>query len=117
MAEKMKGVIAELKTFLPDGKEIDSKFEFRPYCDWFIEKLHDGYASTKYDDIGAIIDDFGLDVAEKVVKGEIVEVEREAPEDFRLVSCPAKVNYIKSASSIVYPWRGAMREYLIREKD
>lgn len=115
MAEKMKGVIAELKTYLPDGTEIDSKFEFRPYCDWFIEKLHDGYASTKYEDIGAIIDDFGIDVAERVVKGEIVEVERETPEDFRLVSCREKVKYVKRASKIVYPWRDAMREYLIRE--
>jgi len=117
MAEKMKGVIAQVKTYLRDGTEIDSQIEFRPYCDWYIKPLHDGYASTRYDDLGAVIEEFGIDVAEKIVKGEIVEVEREVPEDFQLVDCREKVKFKKVAHEIRYPWPGAMKEYLIREKE
>ena len=117
MAEKMKGVLAELKTHTKEGRLINSEIVFKPYCEWYIEPLRDGYAETKYDDVGVVIDEFGIDVAEKVVEGELVEVEREVPNGFRLVSCTIDPKVVKKASRIVYPWRDAMKEYLTREKE
>jgi len=116
MAEKMEGVLAELKTYNATGKEMQSQIVFKPYCDWYIEQLHDGYAETKYLDMGAVIDEFGLDVATKVIEGEIVKVEREVPEGFRQTSCRVSIDIIKNSSSIRWPFPGGRKEYLVRSE-
>ena len=112
MTDKMKGVIAQLKTYTKDGKEIDSEIVFKPSCDWYIDELNDYLGAISYRDIGDVIDEFGLDVAERVVSGEIVPVEKEARPGIRLVSC-ANREFTKQTSPIVHPWPGARKEYLI----
>lgn len=121
MPEKMKGVIAELKTFNAEGKQVDSEFVFEPVCDWWIGKLGDYLAQTKYHNIGAVIDDFGIDVAEKIVKGQVVAVERElsdqeiADKGLRQTSCTMEPFDIeKKQSTIWYPFRGGTKEYLVK---
>lgn len=120
MPEKMEGVIAELKTYNAEGKQVDSELIFEPLCDWWIGKLRDYLGCTKYEDIGAVIDDFGLDVAERIVKGEVIAVERTlsdkeiAEKDLRMVSCMKPFTVEKKASPIYYPFPGGSKEYLIR---
>lgn len=113
--EKVKGVLAELKIFSKEGNVLDSEIVFKPYCEVYLDKLHDYLGQTRYLDIGAVIDEFGIDTVEKVVGGEVVEVERDLPEDARIVSCPKTERIVKRSSEIRYPWPGARREYLIRE--
>jgi len=119
MAEKMEGNITELKTY-KDGKQVDSEIVFEPLCDWWIGKLHDYLGCTKYDDIGAVIDEFGIDVAERITKGEVVTVERTlsdkeiAEKDLRKVSCAKPFTVEKIAMPIRYPFPGGSKEYLIR---
>jgi len=113
--EKMKGVLAQLKTYNEEGKVIDSEIVFRPFCEWYIERARDGYAETKYE-FGAAIDEFGLDILTRVTEnGEVVEVEREVPEGFTLVSCRKSTEIMKRISPIFYPVRGS-KEYLGREE-
>jgi len=120
MPQKMRGIIAELKTFNSEGKVVDSEFVFKPSCEWYIEKLGDYLGCTKYDDIGAVIDEFGIDVAEKITEGQVVSVEREfsdeqiAEEGLRQTSCMEPVTIEKIRSSIQYPWRGGSKEYLVK---
>lgn len=120
MGEKMKGVIAEVKTRTSEGKIVDSEIIFEPICEWYIGKLGDYLGCTKYPDIGAVIDEFGLDVAKKVVDGDVVYVERElsdqeiAEKDLRQVSCSVPFTIEKKASPIVHPWPGGSKEYLVK---
>jgi len=119
MAQKMLGIIAELKTFNSKGQVVDSEYVFKPACDWYIEKLNDYLGATRYTDIGAVIDAFGLDVAEKVIQGEVVGVERElsdqeiAEKGLRQVSCSTPFSIEKIKSPIRHPWPGGSKEYLI----
>jgi len=119
MAQKMLGIIAELKTFNSKGQVVDSEFVFKPACDWYIEKLNDYLGATKYTDIGAVIDAFGIDVAEKVVQGEVVGVERELSDQeiaeggLRQVSCSTPFSVEKIETPIRYPWPGGRKEYLV----
>lgn len=122
MTQKMNGFIAELKTFTAHGKEVDSEFVFIPTCEWYIEKLGDYLGCTKYHDIGAVIDDFGIDVAEKIIEGQVVAVERElsdteiAERGLRQTSCIEPVRIEKTRSTIQHPYRGGSKEYLIKHK-
>jgi hypothetical protein len=112
MGEKMKGVLAQLKTRTKDGHVIDSEIVFKPMCDWYIDDLNDYLGAIRYDDFSKVIDEFGVDVSSRVLDGEIVEVEAEARPNYRQVSC-AERKFAKKSSPIVYPWRGAMKEYLV----
>ena len=56
MANKTKGVLAQLITRDGKGQRIDSKVIFRPYCDVYMEDLHDSLAETAYGDFSAVID-------------------------------------------------------------
>lgn len=114
MSEKMAGAIAKLETRNEKGVVIDSQIVFVPKCEWYITPLRDGYAETKFEDIGAVIDEFGIDVAEKVFNGEIVEVEREIPEGFRQTSCPLNVEFFKNSYRIYYPYKDGTKETLSR---
>lgn len=120
MPEKMQGVIAELKTFNAEGKQVDHEFIFKPFCDWWIGKLGDYLGCTKYQDIGAVIDEFGVAVAEKVVEGEVVPVERELSDreiiekDLRQVSCTIPIAIERKESEIRYPFPGGRKEYLVK---
>lgn len=122
MPEKMRGVIAELRTFNAQGAEVDHEFVFKPTCDWWIGKLGDYLGSTKYVDIGAVIDDFGLAVAEKVVEGQVIPVERELSDseiiekDLRRVSCMEPFGIAKIESPISYPFPGR-KEYLVKQRE
>jgi len=113
MTEKMLGVLAELKTYTADGTRVDSQFVFKPHCDWYLDKLQDGLGNITFSDIGAVIDEFGADVAEKVVDGELVDVETEAPEEARMVSCRPNIEIVKIRSTIRYPYKGGSKEYLV----
>lgn len=93
--EKMKGVVAQLVTTTKEGTRIDSKIVFRPYCDWFIKPLHDYLAETQFTDFGEFLDEVGLAVAQRVVDGEIVEVEREPAPHLELRSCRRPEKYIR----------------------
>jgi len=115
MAEKMEGVLVELKTFTAEGLEVGSKIEFHPYCDYYIDEFHDGYACTGYQDIGAVIDEFGIDVATKVIEGEIVKVERDKPEGFRMTACRLERSFEKTSNQTRYPFPGGRREWLVRK--
>jgi len=120
MTEKMAGVIAELKTFTAEGKQVDSEIVFKPVCDWYIGVLNDYLGETKYLDIGAVIDEFGIAVAEQVIEGQIVPVEREISDeeiikkDLRQVSCMEPFRIDKLESTIRYPFAGGRKEYLVK---
>lgn len=120
MPEKMAGVIAELKTFNAEGKEVDSEFVFEPSCEWYIAKLGDYLGCTKYHDIGAVIDDFGVDIAEKITEGQVVAVVRELSDeeiverDLRQTSCMEPLRIEKIKSPIQHPYRGGSKEYLVK---
>ena len=115
--QKMEGVIAQLQTFAPGpgGKVINSEIVFRPQCDWYMPDLHDHLGVTGYHDIGAVIDEFGIDVAEKIVEGEIVPVVREVEEDkYQLTSCKAEKKEFEIVSSTIrYPIPDSVKEYLV----
>lgn len=115
MTEKMQGFLAQLKTFTKDGKQVDSEIVFQPACDWYLEKLNDYLGQRKYPDIGSVIDEFGLDVAEKVIAGEIIAVETDPPQDARKSYCPGPYTLIKTGSKIRYPWPNGTKEYLVRK--
>lgn len=120
MPEKMKGAIAQCKTYTAEGKEVASEIIFQPFCDWWIGKLGDYLGCTTYLNIGAVIDEFGLDIATRVIEGEVVAVERELSDeeitskDLRQVSCSEPFTMEKKLSSIRYPFRGGSKEYLVR---
>ena len=120
MPEKMEGVLAELKTFNEKGQLVDHEFVFEPTCEWYIGKLHDYLGCTVYQDIGAVIDEFGLDIAEKIIEGQVVAVQRElsdeeiAEKDLHKVSCTAPLTVEKVQSPIRYPWPGGSKEYLVK---
>jgi len=107
MAEKVKGVLAQLITRDAKGNRIDSKIVWRPYCDIYIKDLHDSLGETEFTDFGGVIDEFGLDVANKVVEGQIVEVARELLPNEEVRSCPqGKQRYIRVNYQIIYPGQG-----------
>ena len=118
---KMKGVLAQLKTFNAKGEEVDSELVFQPVCDWYISKLGDYLGQSKYADIGAVIDEFGVDIAERVLNGEIVVVDRELSEKeiaelgLRQTSCAEPLAIVKITSLIRYPFEGGRKEYLIKK--
>lgn len=84
---KMKGVVAQLVTTDDRGNRLESKFVFRPDCDWRITALRDELAESVFTDFSLITEEFGADVAQRIVDGEVVEVEREVPADLELVGC------------------------------
>jgi hypothetical protein len=115
MSEKVKGVIAQLITRDSKGNRIDSKIVWRPYCDIYMKDLHDSLAETEFTDFGPVIDEFGLDVANKVVAGQIVEVSRELAPNEEVRSCPAgKQMFIRVNYQIIYPGAG-IKEDLMSE--
>lgn len=114
MAEKMKGVITQLITRGKTG-DVDSEVIFKPFCDVFLEEQHDYLGATKYSDISVVIEEFGVDVAEKVMAGELVEVERDLPPNARITYCPGPYRYIKVEREIRHPVPGWRKEYLVRD--
>ena len=115
---KMDGVLAELKTYTDKGDCIGSEIVFRPTCEWYLPDLNDYLGQTKYSDLGAVIDEFGVDVAEKVIEGEIVPVVRDLPEKqerYRLVACPGEPKeYERIRSSIRYPLPGSKDALIVK---
>lgn len=111
MPEKMKGVLAQLITTTKEGTRIDSRIVFRPYCDWWIKPLHDYLGETQYTDFEDVIKEFGLEVAQKIVDGGIVEVVREPPEHLELRGCRRPEKYIR----VTYETNRGYTEDLINE--
>ena len=115
MAEKAKGVLAQLITHDKNGQRIDSKIVFRPYCDIYLKDLHDSLAETEYGDFSAVIDEFGPDAAQKVIDGQIVEVEKQLTPEMELRGCPAgRQRFIRVNYQIRYPGEG-IKEDLMSE--
>ncbi len=115
---QMQGVIAQLKTYGKKGEPIDSEIVFKPQCDWYMPDLQGYLAQTQYPDIAAVIDEFGLGVATKVITGEVVSVVRELQDDapFKLSSCPVgDKQFQKISSPIRYPI-DASKEQLISKR-
>jgi len=84
--EKMKGVVAQIR----DSRGI-SRTVFRPYCDVFLGKLGDYLGEIVYDDPGSFLEQFGVEVAERVwQKDEVVEVEVPLKADEEIRRCPHK---------------------------
>lgn len=115
---KMDGVIAQLHTYSPEGKPIGSQIVFRPNCEWYIPELRDGLAETEFTDLGSVIDEFGVEVAEKIIEGEIVDVTREIPEGmYQQVSCKAeKPQFEILSTKIRYPIPDSTKEYLVKKR-
>jgi len=112
-SDKMKGVLAEIKTYNEAGKVLDDKIVFEPYCEWYTEQFNDKYAGTRYE-LQEAIDKFGDDAIVKVVKeGKVIEVEKSVPEGLRKISCPKSEDFVKYSHRIYYPFPGA-KNYLIR---
>ncbi len=113
MAQKVKGVLAQLITRDGKGQRIDSHIVWRPYCDIYMTKLHDSLAETEFTDFGNVIKDFGLDVAQKVVDGQIVEVEMELSPDEEVRSCPpGNQRFIRVNYMIHYPGEGSKEDLM-----
>lgn len=111
---KMKGHLAMLETFAADGQAIAHQLVFEPTCNWYWPAAQDFYAQTEYTELQTIIDEFGIDVAERVfLKGEVVEVERAPPTDLELRECPrSKDPPIKVSHSLA---RGGTKQSLVRQ--
>ena len=60
--KKVPGVVAELKTFSKDGKRIDSKLVFIPYCTYYVPKWNDEWGETEFTDPEAFMEEFGEDI-------------------------------------------------------
>ena len=115
MTQKVKGVLAQLITRDGKGDRIASHIVWRPYCNIYMKDLHDSLAETEFQDFGVVIDDYGLDIANRVANGEIVEVERELRPDEEVRSCPSgKQSFIRVNYQIFYPGEG-IKEDLMSE--
>ena len=111
MTEKMSGALAELVTKTPDGKQIDREIVFKPNCEWYCKGLSDYLGAVRYDSLADVIDEFGINVAEEISEGKIVDVEIDVRPDYQKASCSER-KFTKIKSPIRYPWPGAIKEYL-----
>ena len=116
MPKKVKGVVALLEQWTPDGKRVGSEIVFRPECDWYMEEIRGVLGETVYTDAEKFVEEIGKEKAERVFDGEIVEHTYELPETARLVGCPLeKIGWEKRVAPVYYPLKGS-KEYLVREK-
>ncbi|MBA7541638.1 hypothetical protein ES705_33954 [subsurface metagenome] len=113
MGEKMRGVVAQLVTTTSQGTRLDSKIVFRPYCAWYMKDLRDDLAETEYKDFGGFIEEFGDDIAQRVIDGEIIEVDRVPYPQMEFRGCdPDKVGKFVRVSHVT---KRGTTEDLMRE--
>jgi len=112
--EKIKGIVAELKTFDDKGKVYQRKLVFQPYCEYYVPKWRDYFGSSEYTDPEDFVNKFGQDVLKRVMDGEIVEVKDSIEEPSTKKVCAVDKKFIKVAYPIIYPFKGNA-ESLVRE--
>ena len=112
--QKIKGIVAELRTYDKDGKPTGSRLVFQPYCDYYVPKWNDSYGETEFTDIDAFIKQFGEDVFKRVTAGEIIETENSIGENSIKTKCSADNKFIKARDKIIYPYAG-VTERLVRK--
>lgn len=107
---KMHGVVAELVRYDAKGNRVGSELVFRPQCDWFIPKLGDRLAEISLTTEG-FVKEFGATTLERVMKGEIVEVESKASEDMEFRGCPLKSKpWRRTSYKTVFPFEGTQED-------
>jgi len=107
---KMRGVVAELVRKDAQGVRVGSELVFRPECDWFIPKLGDRLAEISLTTEG-FVKEFGAATLERVMKGEIVEVETKPSPDMEFRGCPLKSKpWHRTSYKTVYPFEGTQED-------
>ena len=114
--KRVKGVVALLEEWTPDGKRVGSEVVFKPECDWYMEEIRGLLGEKVYTDFEKFVEEAGKEKAKKVLDGEIVEHEIELPETARMVGCPlGEYKWEKRVAPMYYPFKGS-KEYLVRER-
>lgn len=110
--EFMEGYVAQLLTYNKEGQRIHSQIVFVPKCEWYMPKFADYYAQTEYQDIEEFINDFGIDVAEKVFEeGEVVAVKLPKQPDLEYRGKCKEKPPVKKLKKVRYPYEGT-KEFL-----
>jgi len=108
--KKMRGVVAELIRYDAKGNRVGGELVFRPECEWFIPKLGDNLAEVALT-TEAFIKEFGASVLERVMKGEIVEVESKPSSDMEFRGCPLESKpWRRKSYKTVFPFEGTQED-------
>jgi hypothetical protein len=110
----MTGVVAELHRRNAKGEIVESELVFRSDCTWYIPKLGDTLGEITFSSAEQFVKEFGANVLEKVMNGEIVPVKTKASSDMENRNCPHKDRPWRRASyRTMYPYEGT-QEVLTR---
>jgi hypothetical protein len=102
MPDKIKGAVAVLSEKDAEGREIGHKIVFRPYCHVYLPKLRDALGEVEFGELENLQKRTSPEVAERAMKGEVVDVTIDAEEGEEVDGCPVtpdkyvKINYIGS---------------------
>lgn len=107
----MRGVLAQLLTFDDKGQRVGSKIVFRPECNWWLKDLHDNLAEIDMT-LESVLREHGEGVAQKVLEGDIVDVEVAPPVDAEEKGCPVEKGkpWHKVSYEMSYPFHGRQED-------
>lgn len=117
-ALKVKGGVGKLETKTDDGIVIDSEIVLKPACDVFIPGK--GYLAAAVMSPSELIKLYGVEVADRVFSGEIVEVEGGLQKGLEVHSCPyVPLEVSREALPVTFPSHNGnpihgFREHLIK---